>query len=75
MTTIFKQPTPTRPHCDHAMDNDEMLYGKPTCDEDLFALAPDEGRAVITCPAYDQEYWVQGGYQPHYTSAPAEELL
>jgi hypothetical protein len=57
------------------MDTDEMQYGSPTCSEDLFGLAPDEGSAAITCPACDQEYWVKGGYQPHYTSALAEELL
>lgn len=75
MTSHFQQPTPTCPHCDHAMDTDEMQYGSPTCSEDLFGLASDEGSAAITCPACDQEYWVKGGYRPHYTSALAEELL
>jgi len=42
---------------------------------DLFALAPTEDRASIKCPVCNLEYWVQGGYQPHYTSAFAEELL
>ena len=77
MTThdTYKTSAPTCPHCGHAMDTDEMLYGKPTCESDLFALAPDEGRAVIKCPRCDTEYWVQGGYTPHYTSAAGEEEL
>ena len=75
MTRYLLQPTPTCPHCGHAMDAEEMQYGPPTCSEDLFALAPNEERAAITCPACDLEYWVKGGYQPHYTSALAEELL
>lgn len=66
---------PKCPHCGHEMDSDEMSYGKPTCDEDLFALAPNEGRAVIECPACDKQYWVQGGYTPMYTCAFAEEDL
>ena len=67
--------SPTCPHCGHEMDSDEMNYGKPTCDEDLWALAPNEGRAVIECPACDQQYWVQGGYRPQYTSAFSEDEL
>ena len=71
----FETPAPTCPHCGHELDTDEMLYSKPTCDEDLFALAPNEGRAVIECPRCDQQYWVSGGYKPHYTSAFSEEEL
>ena len=67
--------TPKCPHCGHEMNNDEMCYGKPTCEVDLFALAPKEDRAVIECPACGQQYWVQGGYVPQYTSAFAEEGL
>lgn len=67
--------TPKCPHCGHEMDTDEMCYGKPTCDADLFALAPNEDRAVIECPACDKQYWVQGGYTPHYISAFSEEDL
>jgi uncharacterized protein with PIN domain len=57
------------------MNNDEMCYGRPTCAEDLFALAPAEDRAVIECPVCDKQYWVQGGYTPHYTSAASEDEL
>ena len=53
-------------HC-----TDEML----ALDFDAFALATNEGREAMTCPACDQEFWVQGGYIPHYTTAFAEELL
>ena len=38
-------------------------------------LDTNEGREAMTCPACDQEFWVQGGYIPHYTTAFAEELL
>lgn len=61
----------TCPHCQHKLDTDEML----ALDFDAFALAPNEGREAMTCPACDQEFWVQGGYIPHYTTAFAEELL
>lgn len=71
----FHKQSPTCPHCGHELDADEMLYGAPTCDEDLHALAPNEGRAVVKCPACDREYWVEGGYVPHYTSAFSEEEL
>lgn len=73
--SYFRQPTPTCPHCYHEMDMDEMRYGKPTSEADLFALAPEEGRTVIECPACDKQYWVKGGFIPHYTSAFAEEEL
>lgn len=69
MTIADRAARPTCPHCGHEMDDDEMQYGKPTCDEDLFALAPAEGCAVVQCPRCDQEYAVRGGYEPHYTSA------
>lgn len=75
MTECSRQPLPVCPHCGHAMDYDEMLYGEPTCREDLFAIAPMEGTTSITCPACDLDYWVRGGYTPHYTTAPAEEML
>lgn len=75
MAETCRTPTPVCPHCGHAMDTDEMLYGKPTCDEDIFALAPDEGRTAIECPACDQQFAVQGGYTPHYTTAFSEEEL
>jgi len=65
----FQTAHPTCPHCGHELDHDEMLYGKPTCEEDLYALAPNEGSTVVQCPRCDQEYAVQGGYKPHYTSA------
>lgn len=65
----FQTAHPTCPHCGHELDHDEMLYGKPTCEEDLYALAPNEGSTVVQCPRCDQQYAVQGGYKPHYTSA------
>lgn len=75
MTQHFRKPHPTCPHCNHEMDHDEMHYSAPTCDEDLYALAPYEGTAVIECPSCDKQYVVQGGYTPHYTSAFSHEEL
>ena len=68
----FQRKRPVCPHCGHLMTTDEMLDNS---DDDLFALASDEGRACIECPVCDKAYWVQGGYVPHYTSAFAEEEL
>lgn len=63
----FETDLPTCPHCGHMLDGDDMLSG--FSDQDLFALAPDEGSAEIKCPQCDKEYAVRGGYRPHYTSA------
>lgn len=63
--------TPTCPHCDHAMEFEEMTLNN----QDLFTAAPKEESLCIQCPSCDQDYWIQGGYTPHYTSAVAEELL
>ena len=62
---------PTCPGCGHVLTDDEM-HGH---EDDLWALAPNEGRTVIKCPVCDIEYHVQGGYTPEYTSAFAEEDL
>jgi len=71
----FQTPYPTCPHCGHQLDDDEMQYGKPTCEDDLYALAPTEGTTTIECPRCDKEYVVKGGYRPHYTSAFSFEEL
>jgi len=34
-----------------------------------------EGSTTVKCPLCDAEYWVKGGYVPHYTSAFSEEEL
>ena len=59
------------PHCQHKLDTDDML----ALDFDDFALATNEGREAMTCPACDQEFWVQVRYIPHYTTAFTEEQL
>ena len=74
-TNTFQRSSPTCPNCGHALNTDEMLCGKPMCDEDLFGLALSEGTTVIQCPLCDKEYWVKGGYAPQYTSAFSEEEL
>lgn len=67
-----QRPGPTCPGCGHEMDDEDML----SChDADLFDLAQEEGTACIMCPICDAEYWVQGGYMPHYTSAFCEDQL
>jgi len=62
---------PTCPSCDHEVTDDEA-YG---IGEDLWALAPDEGRAKIECPSCGVAYHVQGGYVPTYTCALDEDDL
>lgn len=61
----------TCPSCDHEVTNDEALG----MDEDLYALAPDEGRAEIRCPSCGVTYYCQGGYVPTYTTALDEDAL
>jgi predicted RNA-binding Zn-ribbon protein involved in translation (DUF1610 family) len=58
---------PTCPACGHAMTSDEMHAHLGQ--DDLWALAPDEGRTTIKCPACGVKYHCQGGYRPEYTSA------
>lgn len=67
----YQRPHPTCPHCGHEMDHDEMSGH----DADLYAAAPNEERVAVQCPRCDQEYWIQGGYKPTYTSAFSEEEL
>lgn len=68
----FEQPRPVCPHCGRPLSMDDMLEAKGV---DLFALATAEGREAITCPSCGDEFWVKGGYTPHYTTAFAEEDL
>jgi uncharacterized protein with PIN domain len=65
------QPMPTCPHCGYALDSDDMH----SQDADLWAAAPKESREIVKCPQCDNEYWIQGGYIPSYTSAFSEEEL
>ena len=70
-TMIYKQPYPVCPHCQHAMDDDDM-----SClAVDMWALASEEDTCVINCMSCDKDFWVKGGYTPFYTTAFAEELL
>lgn len=69
----YQQPKPTCPGCGYALSDDDMNSGFG--DDDLWSLAPDEGRTSVDCPNCDNSYWVQGGYRPTYTSAFAEEEL
>lgn len=69
----FQQDRPVCPHCEYKMTHDDM---HSCCgDIDLYALAADEDREAVKCPSCDLEYWVAGGYTPHYTTAAAEEDL
>lgn len=68
----FQRPAPACPHCGHELNDEEMGFASQ---DDLWRLAIEGGAAVVECPICDQEYWVKGGYKPHYTSALAEEDL
>jgi len=69
----FQRSRPTCPHCGHMMTTDEMVDYDG--DEDLFAMAPDEHTDSIECPRCKRDYWVRGGFKPHYTSAATEDEL
>ena len=70
----YQTPYPTCPHCGHQLNDDEM-YCSEVSDADLWALPSREERTTIVCPSCDTEYWVEGSYIPHYTSAFSEEEL
>lgn len=53
------------------MDHDDMVDAA----EDVFAAAVNEQRLPVTCLLCDAQYWLQGGYSPHYTTAFSEEEL
>lgn len=72
MADTFQTDRPTCPNCGYMLTHDDMIDSQ---DDDLFAIAPNEERAAIKCPQCDAEFWVKGGYTPHYTSAFAEEEL
>lgn len=65
----FEKPNVICPHCDHEFTADEMNE----CDEDLWALAPNEECTDLECPVCDQPFYVKGGYKPLYTTAFCEE--
>lgn len=69
----INQPLPTCPGCGYALDCDDM--NSDFSDDDLWALAPDEGTASVKCPQCDIEYWVRGGYVPTYTTSFNEDDL
>lgn len=69
-----REAMPTCPACKHGLTDDEM-HGAAVYHEDLWALAPDEGRAEIACPACGVTYHCQGGYTPYYESALDEDDL
>jgi hypothetical protein len=64
---------PTCPICGYGLTDDDMHAHLG--EEDLWALAPDEGRAEIRCPACGVTYHCQGGYRPEYTTALDEDDL
>lgn len=68
-----EQPAPTCPGCGYALDSDDM--NSDFADDDLWALAPNEGRTSVQCPQCDNSYWVQGGYKPTYTTSFDEDSL
>ena len=65
-----KTNTPVCPHCYHAMKPDEMINS----DVAIFDIAPREESLndPIVCPACGEEFWVAGGYEPHYTTGLTE---
>ena len=71
MANTFQQRTPTCPHCGYAMDHDDMVDAA----DDVFEAAVNEQRLPVLCPSCDAQYWLRGGYSPHYTTAFSEEEL
>lgn len=67
----YELPHPTCPGCAYEMTTDEMVESSV----DLFQLAVEEHRAVVKCPGCDMEYWVKGGWKPHFSTSFAEETL
>jgi len=62
---FYQQPTPTCPHCGYAMTDDDMVI-EP--EHDLVELAINGDKTTIWCLSCGQQYALQGGYYPRYTS-------
>lgn len=73
MSVTHSDCKPTCPDCGHMLTDDEMHKALSTSAGDLWALAPQEGRSEIDCPACGKHYYIQGGYRPEYTTALDEE--
>lgn len=76
----YLKPAIVCPHCGHEMTDDEMganHYAVGSDGDDLWALAPEEGRTKVVCPSVlcEKPYYVQGGYVPQYTTAIDEDDL
>lgn len=75
MTGHYRTLRPMCPKCDHMLTIEDMNDATP--DVDLWALAPNEDQAEITCPdaACGTKFHVRGGYIPEYTTALDEDDL
>ncbi len=69
--THHKTAAVTCPHCNHVFTDDDCHR----CDTDIWALAPDEETAELQCPSCQQQFWVQGGFRPQYTTAISKDDL
>ena len=72
---FYNMVKPTCPACKQMLTDDQMSDAATSDSSDLWALAPNEERAEITCPACGVHYHCQGGYRPEYTSALNEDDL
>ncbi len=70
----FNTRSPVCPACHHEMTTDEMVNHIHRGD-DLFAIAPNEGRAELDCPACGQHYHIKGSYCPQYCTSLSEDDL
>jgi len=77
MSNPYRTNAPECPHCGHVFTPDDMMDDEGTTrgETDLFSLAPMEERRAVTCPACEREFWLEGSFEPRYTSAFAEEDL
>lgn len=73
MTKHNKTTTPVCPHCDRAMDINEMAE----LNLDIFTIAPHEEilNEPISCPGCRGQIWILGGYDPHYTTRATEKKI
>lgn len=60
---------PKCPICGHILSDEEMNNSE----DDLWAMAPNEAEADITCPSCGEVYLCIGGYLPTYISTTNPE--
>lgn len=57
------------PYCEYVFDSDDMM----SCDNDLFAIVPNEDTVEENCPHCGNRFQIAGSYRPEYECSKIED--